>query len=402
MPSDRPDRRRVVVVGGGIVGSAVALGLADLGMPVTLIDQTGPGSGGLVAGAATAASCGSISAFGRHQAGDYELACTGMASWARWAKRLGGQDRVGYVRGGQLRWTVGAAAGEALTQRVRDAQQVGYPVHLISEAELSWLLPGARLGPVSAACHASEDAQADPEPVLAACHAALGDAGVRLLRGESARVRVTRDHDGVEIEAGGEVWHPSVTVLAAGAASMAVAAATGLEVPLVASPGLLVVTAPLAPLLGGVVYPPVESGAPAVCLRQRADGAVLVAEGSPEQAASDLSNRHARRLLAQAARFLPALARVAIREQAVAWRPMPADRLPIVGPVPGLESLYLAVAHRGVTLAPVLGELVARELAEGTAERMLAPFRPARFQTRAVEAMLDVEAVFHRPPPAGH
>src|SRR6266702_1040421 len=76
MPSDRPDRRRVVVVGGGIVGSAVALGLADLGMPVTLIDQTGPGSGGLVAGAATAASCGSISAFGRHQAGDYELACT--------------------------------------------------------------------------------------------------------------------------------------------------------------------------------------------------------------------------------------------------------------------------------------------------------------------------------------
>ncbi len=137
MPSDRPDRRRVVVVGGGIVGSAVALGLADLGMPVTLIDQTGPGSGGLVAGAATAASFGSISAFGRHQAGDYELACTGMASWARWAKRLGGQDRVGYVRGGQLRWTVGAAAGEALTQRVRDAQQVGYPVHLIRSARPS-------------------------------------------------------------------------------------------------------------------------------------------------------------------------------------------------------------------------------------------------------------------------
>ncbi len=402
-PSQHPDRHRVVVVGGGIIGSAIALALADLGIPVTLVDQasagagSGPRSGGPFAVTATAASFGSISAFGRERVGDYELACAGMASWARWAARLGGADQVGYARGGQFRWAASAQDGEALAERVRDAQRVGYPVRLIGEAELGRLLPAARPGPVSAACHAGQDAQADPDRALAACHAALRAAGVRLLLEEPARLRVEAGQGGVEIEAGGEVWQPQVTVLAAGAGSVAVAAATGLEVPLLASPGLLVATAPLAPLLGGVVYPPTEAGSPPVCLRQRADGVVLLAEGSPEQAASDLSKRHDRRLLAQAARFFPALARVPIREQAVAWRPMPADRLPIVGPVPGLESLYLAVAHRGVTLAPVLGELVARELVEGTAERLLAPFRPARFPARAVEAMLEVEAVFRHP-----
>lgn len=403
--SQRPDRHEVVVVGGGIVGAAIALGLADLGVPVTLVDQAGSGpgsdsgSGGPFAGAATVASFGSISSLGRHRTGDYALACTGMASWARWAKRLGGADQVGYLRGGQLRWAASAEAGQALTERVADAQRVGYPVRLIGEAELGRLLPAARLGPVSAACHADRDAQVDPRRVLRACHAALEEASVRLLLGEPARIRVQPEHDGVEIRAGGEVWQPSATVLAAGAGSVAVAAAIGLEVPLVASPGLLVETAPLAPLLGGVVYPPTEPGAAPVCLRQRADGVVLVAEGSPEQAATDLSGRHARRLLAQAARFFPQLAGVPVREQTVAWRPMPADRLPIVGPVPGLASLYLAVAHRGVTLAPILGELVARELAEGTTEQLLAPFRPTRFQARAVEMMLEVEAVFdHRGP----
>jgi glycine/D-amino acid oxidase-like deaminating enzyme len=402
MQLDRPDRHQVVVVGGGIVGSAIALHLADLGMPVTLIDQAASGRAG---GAASAASFGSISAFGRHRAGDYELACGGMASWARWAERLGGADQVGYVRGGQLRWAASVAEGEALAERIRDAQRVGYPVRLIDEAELGRLLPAARLGPVSAASSAPLDAHADPDRVLVACHAALRAAGAQLLLGEPARIRVEQEQGRVEVEAGGGVWHPSTTVLAAGAESVSVAAATGLEIPLLASPGLLVVTAPLPPAaglgFGGAVYLPTEAGSPPACLRQRADGSVLVAEGSPEQPVSDPSDRHARTLLARAAHFFPALARLPIREQVVAWRPMPADRLPIVGPVPGLGSLYLAVAHRGVTLAPILGELVARELAQGTSERLLAPFRPARFQARAVEMLLDVEAVFQPRPDRG-
>jgi glycine/D-amino acid oxidase-like deaminating enzyme len=83
----------------------------------------------------------------------------------------------------------------------------------------------------------------------------------------------------------------------------------------------------------------------------------------------------------------------------VAGRPgHAADRLPIVGPLPWLDSLYLAVGHGGVTLAPVLGRLVAREVTDQVPDRLLAPFRPGRFAERATQVMLQVESVFREPP----
>jgi glycine/D-amino acid oxidase-like deaminating enzyme len=113
--------------------------------------------------------------------------------------------------------------------------------------------------------------------------------------------------------------------------------------------------------------------------------------------ATDPGRRRARALLAQAARFFPALAGVPVERWWLAWRAMPADRLPIVGPLPWLDSLYLAVTHSGVTLAPVLGRLVAREVADDTADGLLAPFRPGRFAERATRVMLEVESVFREP-----
>jgi glycine/D-amino acid oxidase-like deaminating enzyme len=172
-----------------------------------------------------------------------------------------------------------------------------------------------------------------------------------------------------------------------------VAAAVGLEVPTLASPGMLVQTRPLAPLTDRVVYVPGGPG-PAVHLRQRADGRVLVGERTQETPATDPGLHHARALLAQAARFFPVLAGVGVDRWWLAYRAMPADRLPIVGPLPWLEGLYLAVSHSGVTLAPVLGRLIAAEVATRTADGLLAPFRPARFAERATRVMLEVESVF--------
>jgi glycine/D-amino acid oxidase-like deaminating enzyme len=59
-----------------------------------------------------------------------------------------------------------------------------------------------------------------------------------------------------------------------------------------------------------------------------------------------------------------------------------------------LDGLYLAVTHRGVTLAPVLGRLVADELAIGEPAWLLARFRPGRFAQRATRVVLDIEQLF--------
>jgi glycine/D-amino acid oxidase-like deaminating enzyme len=266
---------------------------------------------------------------------------------------------------------------------------------MVGEAELRRLLPAAEPGDVAAASFAPNEGQVEPPLVLRACRAALRQAGVRLLLGRAARVRL--DDDGVRVEVGGQVLRPSTTVLAVGADAVQVGAAVGLDIPTVPSPGMLVETPPLPPLTGRVVYLPRSTGPP-VHLRQRPDGSVLVGERTQETVAADPSGEHARALLAQAARFFPALRGVPVRRRILAWRAMPADRLPIVGPVPWLDTLYVAVTHSGVTVAPALGRLVALEVATGEPDGRLAPFRPGRFAERASRVLLEVESAFRERP----
>ena len=380
-------RGPVVVVGAGIVGCTIALRLADRGIKPVVVDPDRPALG------ASASSFASLSAFGKDPAAWYELAAAGMAGWSRWAERLGGD--VGLRREGEVRWAGDPREGDDLSERVAQARGRGYPIRMIGEAELRHLLPTAEPGRVAAACFAPGDGQVEPPLVLHACREALRQAGVRLLLGRSARVRV--DDDGVRVEVGEELLRPSTTVLAAGAEAIEVAAEVGLDIPTVASPGMLVETHPLRYLTGKVVYLPGGPGPP-VHLRQCQDGSVLVGERSQETVAVDPSKEHARYLLAQAARFFPALRGVPVRRRILAWRAMPADRLPIVGPVPWLDELYVAVTHSGVTVAPALGRLVAREVAEGEPDGMLAPFRPGRFAERATKVLLEVESGFRERP----
>lgn len=56
-------------------------------------------------------------------------------------------------------------------------------------------------------------------------------------------------------------------------------------------------------------------------------------------------------------------------------RPLAPDGLPVIGAVS--EDVYVALTHSGVTLAPLLAELIARDLHGDTDPRLL-PFRPER------------------------
>jgi glycine/D-amino acid oxidase-like deaminating enzyme len=84
------------------------------------------------------------------------------------------------------------------------------------------------------------------------------------------------------------------------------------------------------------------------------------------------------RVLAAAADVIPALGETRIESMRVGVRPIPPDGLPVVGLFPGLQNLYIAVTHSGVTLALILGRLIAREVALHHPQSVLAPFRPER------------------------
>jgi glycine/D-amino acid oxidase-like deaminating enzyme len=131
---------------------------------------------------------------------------------------------------------------------------------------------------------------------------------------------------------------------------------------------------PQPPLVRAVIH------APDLHLRQQDDGRVLLGESwTMDTDDTDLSLARGQRLLTRAASFLPELAKAHVETMKIGVRPMPQDERPIVGPVPGLAGFYVAVTHSGVTLAPLVGQLVAQEVTTGRPSPLLAEYRIERF-----------------------
>ena len=156
-----------------------------------------------------------------------------------------------------------------------------------------------------------------------------------------------------------------------------------MNVPQADSPGVVIRTTPLPPLLRNVpvVYAPaLGDGRREIHIRQCADGRLMIGEGDQESLAEDDSQAHADDLLARARRYLPGMGDARAVPVPVGWRPMPRDGYPVMGFAAEAPNLYVALTHSGVTLAPALSQLAAQEICDGTpAEEVLGPYRPQRF-----------------------
>jgi len=88
-----------------------------------------------------------------------------------------------------------------------------------------------------------------------------------------------------------------------------------------------------------------------------------------------------RQLFSEGLRVSPGLADATFLEVRVGLRPVSDDDLPIIGPLPGAEHVFVAAGHgaNGLLLGPVTGRIVADEVASGRLPLDLAPFAPERF-----------------------
>ncbi len=82
----------------------------------------------------------------------------------------------------------------------------------------------------------------------------------------------------------------------------------------------------------------------------------------------------------------PGLGAAKVLAEQSCYRPVTADGLPQIGPVPGVAGAYVATGHGvwGMLNAPATGEAMAELIAEGTATTVnLKPFNPARLRTQS-------------------
>ena len=345
------DQPNILVVGAGIIGASIAWHLVGRDTRVTVIDAGEPG------GVATRNSWAWINASWGNPERYFRLRVHAMEEWRRLERELPAV-RVAWT--GSLNWELPADRLEAFA-----AQHAawGYDVRCVDRGQAARIEPNLA-DPPRLAVHAPREGAVEPFDVTRQLLSAARAHGATLVAGRAARSLYIEAGRIVGVDTDSGRLSADMVVVAAGAGAAELVATAGLVLPVSAPPALFAVTNPLPRLLNGLIM------TPELQLRQAADGR-LVAAASVE-AAVDL-------LAAIKALFRPDVT-MALDIQVAGRRPIPNDRLPLVGRAVGLDGLYVAVSHSGITLAPAVGSMVAEEIVAGRRHPLLEQFGLGRLQ----------------------
>lgn len=355
----------VVVVGAGLIGASIARRLAERGVRVEVVEATRP------AGGTSLATFAWVNAVGKQPRAYFDLNVEGAAEHRRLADELGGG--TWYHSGGNLEWSSEIVELRAKVDRHRE---LGYPVEWLEPAHARELEPDAVIEDAAGVAFYPHDAWIDPVVLVVRL---LDHPRITARRGVPV-TRLDTDHGrvhGVALADGRRIGGDAV-VVATGPSAAELLEPIGFDLPMRHAPGLLALTEPAPVAVTRILH------APGVAVRPDGAGRLLLAaddlDKRIEPAGGDLSIADAAdELLVRARRALPGLAGVPVEVTRLGRRALTADGMPAIGPVPGADGAYLATMHSGVTLAPLVGRLVAAELVDGTADDVLQDYRPARF-----------------------
>ncbi|MFB7910532.1 glycine oxidase ThiO [Kitasatospora sp. NPDC059146] len=380
MPSG--SRADVLVIGGGVIGLAVAWRAAQRGLRNVIVVDPGHGRG------AAGVAAGMLAPVTELQYGEEPLLHLGTASNRRYesfaaelTEASGGLD-TGYRRCG----TIAVALDSDDRAELREL----HAFHLRLGLDSSWLTgrEARRLEPMLApgvrgGLHVADDHQVDPRRLLTALVAACERAGVRLHRAEAVELLVDGGRAvGARLD-DGESLAAEQVVLAAGPHSHRL-------------PGLPEGVLPaVRPVKGQIVrlhvpeaYRPFLSRNVRAVVRgqhlylvPRENGELVIGATTEEQGYdTTVTAGGVYELLRDAHELVPGITELPLRETSAGLRPGSPDNAPLLGPT-ALPGLVAATGHyrNGVLLTPVTADLLADYLATGEVPDLARPFTPTRF-----------------------
>ncbi|GLY29624.1 glycine oxidase ThiO [Kineosporia sp. NBRC 101731] len=347
----------VVVLGGGVVGTACAWRLAQRGLQVILVDPA-PGSG------ASGVAAGMLAPVSEVQPGEEPLlrlgchAAQGYPDFVRELELVSGLV-TGYRRCGTLAVALTADDRARLAETRRLQAGLGLTVEALTGRRCRALEPTLDPG-VSAGTLIPDDHQIDPRRLLEALRIAATTAGVVTVQDSGTPERVDEVLAGVRLASGALVRALRV-VLATGAWARSVVPSVRpvkgqiLRLRMPAGDHILRRTV-RAVVHGRDVY-----------LVPRENGELVVGATSEDVGLDQRVTAGAVHDLLQDARALvPGVSELEFTETAARCRPGTPDNLPLIGPsaVPGL---ILATGHHrnGVLLCGVTADAVTAALADG-------------------------------------
>ncbi|MEZ7520840.1 NAD(P)/FAD-dependent oxidoreductase [Burkholderia vietnamiensis] len=358
----------VVVAGGGLVGMALAWGIARAGKRVAVCDgddiafRAARGNFGLVWVQGKGGRCLPYARWSRESS----------ERWHAFAAQLQRETGVncGFERPGGIELFEHAdelASATALLESLH-RQDAALSYEVLDAAALRRRIPAASAA-LAGALWSPNDGHANPLYTLRAMlQAFVQSGGVYLPRNPVNEIRPRAGRFEIDMREGR--LEAGRIVLAAGLDNARLAPMVDMHAPIAPLRGQIMVTERLTPFLD---YP-------TLVVRQTPEGSVLLGDSAEDVGFDDGQTRAAMVDIARRARTaFPVLAHARIVRAWGALRIMTPDGLPVYEASTTHPGAFVAICHSGVTLAAAHADLVAPWIAGDAAPADLSAFNTARF-----------------------
>lgn len=378
---------RVLIIGGGITGTAAAYELARSGVSVTVVERASlasMGSGRTLAG---------VRQSGRHPA-ELPLAISAVQRWQTLGEELGAD--LEYRQRGNLRLAEDEADVEKLREMVQDHQGDGLEIEFLENNSAVREIAPAVSERILAAAYCPTDGHANPIATVQAYAAAGRRCGVCFMEQTPVRDITTSAGRVTGVTTDQGPIAADQIVVAAGIDTPRLLEPLGLDFPLSLALVPVIQTVGTRQLLDQVL----GTAKAHFAARQQVDGRMRFSSGGHpvDLRPSDVTVESMRptvamaaETLSRAAELLPEIAEVPVNQIWGGFVDLTSDGIPVLDRVPEIEGLVVAAGFsgHGFCLGPVSGEIVRDLVLDRSSRWPLDPFRwrrsLAQSQTRRAE-----------------
>ena len=368
---------KIVVIGAGIIGTMIAYELVKKGARVILIDKEIPASG------ASGNSFSWINATYPKKPFSYNfLSQMGIEAY----KNLEREFQFDIKWSGSLEWFEELGQQEKLFAEIKAIKKYPRytPVSLISSVEAEFMEPKVFFGDENTIVHSETDGAIDTIQAIQMIHnefERLG--GESIFSCEFLKLNEKNGRlNSIDTTMGKfEVDH---AVFACGIDTDNNLSIDTSSTP---TPGIILKSKPVENRFNKIIV------GPGVHIHQQNDGSIVLGEqdGAPLSHFDRLKERpnrfpnkefeelHTERIINTAKNFTTGLEDIVIEKVSIGWRPLPKDRIPIIGRFKKTKGVYVSMMHSGISLAAIVSKLVSEEILENKNIPILDDFRPSRF-----------------------
>lgn len=335
-----------VIIGGGVVGSSIAYHLSERKQgDILLLDKGFPLSG----------TSGSTQAWiwvhDKSPASYAEFSMYSAELYSFLSRKIGDFE---YERTGGLSPFFREDQREAAEKMAVEYAKIGIDIKVLNREEVLAKEP-AFTPNVLGATYSDIDGNLNPFRLVELYIKAAKKNGVDTSFYNEV-VDAKKEQEGYQVVTSEGIITCKNLIIAAGPWSGEIAKLLDVHLPIKQVRGQILVTEPLSPLLNYTI-----SG-----MRQANNGEVLIGY-SMEKAGFDRKSTLdvMQDTATLAVKYVPALANANVVRSFSGIRVIPEDGLPIIGKVPGMDNLYAAVMHSGMTLSPLVGTLMTELIYDG-------------------------------------